>query len=74
MKTILVYKFNYDSQTEVVSLIPPASAFTPMTRLIADENCFITDGVTIYNSIDVLNSELDKWHELEKSDYLYLFE
>lgn len=73
MQIIPIAKFKQDDQTEIVSLLPPTKAFTPMVRLIADENCFLTDGVSIHSSLDVLSSEQDNWQELLISDYSYLF-
>ena len=33
-------------------------------RLIADENCILTDGTTERIVIDVILDEIDKWHEI----------
>lgn len=33
-------------------------------RLIADENCILTDGTTETPARDVMLDEVDKWHEI----------
>jgi hypothetical protein len=33
-------------------------------RLIADENCILTDGTTERIVIDVMLDDVDKWHEI----------
>lgn len=73
MKKIPLYKFNYDTKTEVTSLIPPTCSYKPMFRLIADKGCFLTDGVVIRTCADIESDDFKKWHELLKSDYPHLF-
>lgn len=34
-------------------------------RLVADENMAITDGTRILTCVDVLNSDVENWHDCE---------
>lgn len=68
MQKVDLYRYEENSK---VTITPNARAETDTPgrmRLIADENCILTDGTTETEVIDVMPDEVDKWHEIGDAD------
>jgi hypothetical protein len=64
MRKVNLYRYE---ETDKVIITPNRrnETDTPSRmRLIADENCILTDGTTETEVIDVMLDEVDKWHEI----------
>ena len=55
MQKITLYRFNRPDGGVSVSPVKPDCEYTELTRLIADEGCTITDGVTVCECVDTDN-------------------
>lgn len=65
MKKVNLYR--YEESTGVVTVTPNKrnETDTPSrARLVADENCTLTDGTREVEVIDVMLDEVDKWTEI----------
>jgi hypothetical protein len=68
MQKVNLYRYE---ETNKVTITPNkrTESDTPnRMRLIADENCILTDGTTETEVIDVMLDEVDKWTEIGGAD------
>lgn len=68
MQKVDLYRYEENGK---VTVTPNARAETDTPsrmRLIADENCILTDGTTETPARDVKLDEVDKWHEIGSAD------
>lgn len=69
MQIIDLYK--YEESNGVVTVTPNKrnETDTPSrARLVADENCTLTNGTTETPAVDVKLEDVDKWHEIGSAD------
>lgn len=69
MQTINLYR--YEEPNGMVTITPNRrnETDTPSRmRLIADENCTLTNGTTETPAVDVMLDEVDKWQEIGSAD------
>ena len=68
MQKVDLYRYEENS-TVIITPNARAETDTPSRmRLIADENCILTDGTTETEVIDVMLDEVDKWQEIGGAD------
>lgn len=64
MQKVNLYRYEENGEV-IITPTPRAETDTPSRmRLIADENCTLTDGTTETPARDVMLDEVDKWHEI----------
>ena len=63
--------YRYEESNGVVTITPNKrnETDTPSrARLVADENCTLTNGTTETEVIDVMLDEVEQWHEIGNAD------
>lgn len=63
--------YRYEESNGMVTVTPNrrGEADIPSRmRLIADENCILTNGTKETPAVDVMPDEVDKWHEIGDAD------
>jgi hypothetical protein len=63
--------YRYEENNGMVTITPNRRNETDTPRrmrLIADENCILTDGTTKTPAVDVMLGEVDKWQEIGSAD------
>ena len=63
MQRVTLYRYTREDGGTTVSLNKPDSDYTESTRLIADENYILTDGMEFTPCVDTDNPEV--WIEVE---------
>lgn len=64
MQKVNLYRYE-DNGTVIITPNARVETDTPSRmRLIADENCTLTDGTTETPARDVMLDDVDKWHEI----------
>lgn len=59
--------YRYEEPNGMITITPNRRNETDIPgrmRLIADENCILTDGTTETPARDVMLEDVDKWHEI----------
>lgn len=77
MQKVNLYRYE-ETDKVIITLNKRNETDTPSRmRLIADENCILTDGITETPAVDVMLDEVDKWQEINaeteatEADYIY---
>lgn len=80
MQKVNLYRYE-ENGTVIITPNARAETDTPSRmRLIADENCILTNGTTETPARDVMLDEVDKWHEINaeteatEADYINALE
>lgn len=64
MQKVNLYRYEENGKVTITPT-PRAETDTPSRmRLIADENCILTDDTTETPAVDVMLEDVDKWHEI----------
>ena len=64
MQKVDLYKYEENGKVTVTPNKRNETDTPSRMRLIADENCTLTDGTTETEVIDVMLEDVDKWHEI----------
>lgn len=68
MQKVNLYRYE-ENGTVIITPNKRNETDTPSRmRLIADENCILTDGTTETPAVDVMLDEVDKWYEIGGTD------
>ena len=80
MQKVNLYRYE-EHGTVIITPNARAETDTPSRmRLIADDNCILTDGTTERPAVDVMLDEVDKWQEINaeteatEADYISALE
>jgi hypothetical protein len=68
MQKVDLYKYEENGKVTVTPNKRNETDTPNRMRLIADENCILTDGTTETEVIDVMLDEVDKWTEIGGTD------
>lgn len=66
MRKFPIYRYIRPDGGVSISPVKPDTEYTERTRLVADEGCTITDGVTVTTCVDT--DEPDRWTEIADAD------
>lgn len=68
MQKVNLYKYEENGRVTVTPNKRNETDTPSRMRLIADENCILTDGTTETPAVDVMLNEVDKWQEIGGAD------
>ena len=75
MLRIPLYRFTRPDGGVTVSPVKPDTAYTELTRLVADEGCILTDGITTTTCVDTdkpaVWTEVSELSEVEEKAAAY---
>lgn len=62
-----LFKYKQNGKT-IISTHVPQCEYIPMLRLISSSDALITDGSTFTSCIDILETDLEIWYEVDKQN------